>query len=828
MNIVKIIKKVFFYSIAILSFILLVSSLIIYYYRDTIIQKFVAEANTYINTPIAVDKIDVSIIDNFPEVSIIFNNIKIDGSNKKEKDKLLEAEKVSIGVNPIKLWNNTYSIEAVSIENAVCKISVDQEGVYNYDILKNQSSSNKKNVDFDLQKVTLHNVHFIYDNGAISNYIDITTVNTSANLTYANDLFDITAIGGYKIHDISSRDNTLISEKDIQANAKIIYDDINKNVSIRPSNLEINGSEFLTYGEYSFKERQLIELYLEGKDTNLSTISSLMPKSVREKVSVYESTGDVYFDLALKGYLGEKKGPSLDVHFGLKNASIFYPETDTRLEKANTEGFLQLTDIYNSKQGLLELKNIQGSLNGSEFNSNLSITNFSSPKLVFDFSGSMDMKSLLSFYRPEGLISASGNLDIDISFNGVINDLKSRNLQGRTKTSGQITGRDINLSLESLKQPLRDLNGQFLFNNIDIALNDVSGYYGKSDFRLNGLFKNLLAFILLENEPIGIEADLSSHYIDLDELLVQSKSNNGEQYYFRLSPRLKLKFNTNIDRLTFRRFHPENLKGDIIIKNQGLYSNGISFNGLGGNVSLSGKVDANSEKSVLVESKLTAKQIHIDSIFYVLENFNQDFIIDKNLKGLVNAEIETKMSFDHYLNLDPASLESSILTSIKKGELNNFEPMKKLSKYVDEDKLDHLIFSDLSNEIFIHDQTVYIPQMQVGTNVTSLRISGAHKFNQEINYQVVTPLRSSKKIDKDEAFGAIEEDVSGQSMLYLKITGTTSDYTVSYDKEEVKKKIASDLKKELAELKEAFKNKGLKKEKTVELEEDEYFDWDDH
>ncbi|MEQ8244468.1 MAG: hypothetical protein RIB66_13710, partial [Fulvivirga sp.] len=114
------------------------------------------------------------------------------------------------------------------------------------------------------------------------------------------------------------------------------------------------------------------------------------------------------------------------------------------------------------------------------------------------------------------------------------------------------------------------------------------------------------------------------------------------------------------------------------------------------------------------------------------------------------------------------------------------------------------------------------------TNITSLKISGTHQFNQEINYHVVTPLRSSKRIDKDEAFGAIEEDVSGQSMLYLKITGTTSDYQVSYDKQEVKKKIAADIKKELQELKDAFKNKGIKKEKAVELEEDEYFDWDDH
>ena len=45
------------------------------------------------------------------------------------------------------------------------------------------------------------------------------------------------------------------------------------------------------------------------------------------------------------------------------------------------------------------------------------------------------------------------------------------------------------------------------------------------------------------------------------------------------------------------------------------------------------------------------------------------------------------------------------------------------------------------------------------------------------------------------------------------------------DKEAVKKKIASDFKKEVQELKDAFKQKGKKKKKELELSEEE-FDWD--
>ncbi|MBK7650593.1 MAG: hypothetical protein IPJ20_07400 [Flammeovirgaceae bacterium] len=115
--------------------------------------------------------------------------------------------------------------------------------------------------------------------------------------------------------------------------------------------------------------------------------------------------------------------------------------------------------------------------------------------------------------------------------------------------------------------------------------------------------------------------------------------------------------------------------------------------------------------------------------------------------------------------------------------------------------------------------------MEVKTNVTTIQVSGTHQFDQHIDYRVIAPLRNKNKIDPDEAFGAVEEDGTGKAKIFLKITGTTDKYEVSYDKAAVKKKIVSDLKKEVQELKDAFKLKGQKKKKELELT-DEEFDWD--
>ena len=114
--------------------------------------------------------------------------------------------------------------------------------------------------------------------------------------------------------------------------------------------------------------------------------------------------------------------------------------------------------------------------------------------------------------------------------------------------------------------------------------------------------------------------------------------------------------------------------------------------------------------------------------------------------------------------------------------------------------------------------------MEVRSNISNLLISGTHTFDQQIEYHVVVPFKTLRNKNED-MFGAVEDDGSG-SKLHLIIAGTTQDYEIVYDTKAVGKKIISDLKKEVNELKNAFKKKERSTEE-ITLNEDEYFEWDE-
>ncbi|MCX7638648.1 MAG: AsmA-like C-terminal region-containing protein, partial [Cyclobacteriaceae bacterium] len=259
----------------------------------------------------------------------------------------------------------------------------------------------------------------------------------------------------------------------------------------------------------------------------------------------------------------------------------------------------------------------------------------------------------------------------------------------------------------------------------------------------------------------------------------------------------------------------------LTVTGQTALSRNISFSGLGGDVLLTGSLNAKNPKVIEASGGLLLDGVHLDSAFYVFNNFGQTFIQNHHLKGRAFAEIMMEMKLKPDLTLFPETLVADISATIKDGQLNNFEPLQKLSKYVADNSLHALRFADLKNDIHIERSTVFIPMMEVVSNATVLQISGTHRFDQQIDYRIVTPLQN-RAINLEEASGAIEE-MDGRAKLFLKITGTTDNYRVVYDTDAVKRKIASDLKREVQELKDLFKKRQKKKEAELSKEE---FDWE--
>ena len=822
----KVALKLLRYFLAALVVVVISATISLFLFKDRIINEFIRKANKNLGTPIKIGKIDVSLFQEFPQLSIVCTDVYIEDSQPGEYP-LLTAKSISFVLNPIEAWRGEYTIRGLSIRDSETNLRVNKAGKNNYTVVK--SGKGGGSVSFDLKNVSLANSLVTYIDLSAGQHHEFSSNKLLANIIARGDVYHIEANGDLTTLQVGVGRFLFLRNKTFDLAAILDYDDTGKTVKFLSSTLLLGEARFDVKGSYVFKEKNMIDLQIGGKDTNIQSLFALLPESASTPFKKYQSDGDVYFDAQVAGEMSRTKSPQFLLSFGLKNVTLFHPDYQSRIEQANLEGSFNTPTLSRFNSAQLSLKNISGNLNGSPFTANFHLRNFNDPYVTTDFHGDLKASDLLIFYPIEEITGLTGRLKADVSLSGQVALLKNKATAQQVRTEGTIELTDLNFRLGKKELAFSDLNGTLQFNNNDLAMSNLRGRFEKSDFMLNGFFKNIVTYAIFENQPLGIEADLQSNFLDVDRLFQVGFTNTETgPYKFTISPAVNLNFRCRVGSLHFKKFYARDVHGDLLVKGQVAVSRSIKLQAMGGNLDLSGIVDAKNPKAIDLITSATLKGIHLDSVFYVFENFRQHFIEQKHLKGEADAFVNLETTLNEALRIFPETLIADISTTIRKGELNDFEPLFKLDKYLDDSGLRRLRFADLRNDIHIEKKTIFIPLMEVRSNVTALQVSGTHAFDQKIDYRIIAPLRNKKTIDPDEAFGAIENDLEGKPKLFLKITGTTDNYTVAYDQVAVRKKIASDIKKELQELKDAFKLKGKKKKKALELEKDDYFDWEEH
>ena len=804
----------------------------LYYNQDQLIDKILSEVNKSIQTPVEVEAVDINWWTDFPNISLRFQNVFIEESIERSSFPLAKLEELALSFNTLDFLKGDYSFEKIILKRGEVTIRTTRAGERNYDIIKSTNGTSGETVNFNLKNIQIQAVQVNYvDEGLRQSYLQYAQ-ELEASLNKVGDVYHIIAEGELKSEAIKIGEHTYFENKNLIAKTKLNYTVGAETVEILPSQLLLSGNEFQIFGNYEILSSYM-DIQVRGIQSDFTTLISLLPENYRTQLSEYESTGKAQFEGSLKGKLTATESPNINFNFSVSNASLFQAEYNTRFENLSFHGNFNNGSRQLLKTSQLVLKDLKGDLKGKPFSANLGIKDFENYLINLSTEGQISTQDLFTFFPDhEKYKQLEGLIDFNLRIAGYLDDFKQASTASRINNSGEIVLTNLSGIYQDYPLPIRELNGRLMFNKNDIVINHLKGKIGDSDIELNGFFLNIFPYFLKENQSLLIEAETISENINLNELLsgLSNDENSIEKqedsFKFALSPNLQLDLTSRISNLEFKRFEGRKISGKIKLANQILEASQLGLESNGGKMTLSGKVNAQRKNEIRINTQAYFEGLNVDSIFYTFENFKQDFLTEKHLKGKINADVGAFILLDEGLNFQAESFTSTIDATIENGELNNFEPMLSLSDYVREADLKHLNFGELSNTIEIRNKVIYVPEMSIQSNVSNILIQGTHTFSQEINYRLLVPLKNYKREDSDEAFGAIEES-GDYSNLYLKIVGNTDDFEVSWDKKRSLQSVADRIREEGKTLKDIIKGEKLPEEekKEVELNDEEYFDW---
>ena len=800
-------KKIFIFlkRILVVSFlVLLVLTTAVVFFQKKIKENAIENLSSVANTDIKLHDINISFWQRFPKVSIHLEQIRIKDAIEGSQDSLLSLNDVYLGLDVLSLLKGEYVINHCELSKGFVHVKIDQQGRTNYMLFKSDSTTSTDTSSFylDIKELILDSVEIVYLDERINNHHQVFGSDVTCSFSQLKDTTKVSINGQFMCNHIGLNNSTYLNNKPFSINTSIQYNSKTHTTSFDQSQLKIDKAYFEVVGSIRSDEFLDWDLSISSPGSDVQTLISLMPSSINQPLLEHKSEGDIYFNSSIIGKQTKTESPSITVDFGFKNASFYHPKINKKITNCNLSGSYTNGSKNNLSTSVLKLEKINGKLDNDLIKGNVVLSDFNNLYIDASLNGNFNLNSALELFPLEEITSAEGRFEINLNFKGLVSDLTNEANTKSIKTSGHLELINANLDITSTSLPLRNFNGLFHFDNHNLGITKFSGKIGQSDFLLDGYLKNFISYVLIKDQVLKIDAKFKSNFIDLDEILSYGMPDNAEtgldteesNYSFSLAPNLAYDLDCTIDSLKIRRLSSnnigKNLTGRLNLANQLLNFQNVSMNIADGNVAFNGIINAKDTSKILVRNEATIKNVDVQKAFYILENFEQDFITDQHLRGRLTAYTETILIFDHHLSLDLSSIRSMAEVNISNGKLINFEPMvelgsflkeKKFGRYLKSTNFDDVSFSELTNTFFIYDQKITIPQMVIVTDIASdMTIEGTHTFNNDMNYQVHFPIINYQKEETRIENGLLLDD-NKRWIVYLNLIGNVDNYKVDFD-----------------------------------------------
>jgi hypothetical protein len=136
----------------------------------------------------------------------------------------------------------------------------------------------------------------------------------------------------------------------------------------------------------------------------------------------------------------------------------------------------------------------------------------------------------------------------------------------------------------------------------------------------------------------------------------------------------------------------------------------------------------------------------VQKVFYAFENFGQSTISDHNLSGSLSTTFSYSSQLKSDFSLLPATMNGQLALEITNGELNHFEPIKRIQKILFKRRdFDNVRFENLKNLFVLQGQELNMNQMKVASSVLTFFVGGTYSFRDKTDLLVQVPLSNLKR-----------------------------------------------------------------------------------
>lgn len=716
------------------------------------------EANAMLAARLDFEKLDISLLRNFPNASLNLKGLTLVGTDRFEGDTIVAARRITVVVNLMSLVGDEgFEVRKIILASPALHAHKLADGAVNWDVMKPSEQADTTAAEESAPSSFRLSVRDFRLTDAVIRYEDDSTgmelrtaplsLRLSGDMSAESTQLDLDLLAGGV--DFTQGGVPLLHDAELALDAEIDADLAEGRFTFSRNTLRLNAIEMRLDGwVQQVGDALAMDVSAGCSEVRFKDLLSLIPAFYKHEFRSLAASGELSMELWARGQMHGAQLPAFELKTEVHNGSFQYsslPKAVTDINIAakvsNAGGELDKTEVEISEFGL---KMAGNSLSATGYATNL----MSDPTFRATLSGRVDLGAIREVYPLEKGIDLAGRIAASLKLSGRMSDVESGRYE-RISASGSLVVEQLGLHVPQLPEVFIRRAAATISPQA-MTLGEFGVKVGGSDLSATGQLTGYLGY-LMRGEQLAGRLYVKSDLLDLNEIRAavpadaEAESADAEKPAEEVAAapaqaivvpkNLNLSLNAELKKVLFEKMVITDIAGEMSVAGGTLSLDRLGLQLFDGKASASGRYSTAADPAhPTLSLAASIAKASFPRTFEEIEAVRQLAPIFEKASGDYSLSIDMRTTLDAAMSPDLMSLTAQGEISSENVSVEGVEVFDKLADLLKNDKLRRIEARDLKIRFSIKDGRVTTEPFDLKMGDVNVNMSGTTGLDRTIDY----------------------------------------------------------------------------------------------
>ncbi|MCI1186227.1 AsmA-like C-terminal region-containing protein [Hymenobacter sp. DH14] len=472
-------------------------------------------------------RVEMSPWRDFPHLTASIQHIALTDTSFRQRVPVLQVGRADLRLELLSLWRGQVQVTRAVVTNVDFRERVDSLG-HAWGLRGKRPKGEGKNptLNLKLDDLEVNNFHFSTKNDFLRSAFGVAVRQAKLKAQLRSGVLRVAGELQGELSYLRTRAGTLFEREPVGARVHYRYSFADRQGLLYRTRATLNGDSVRVSGTHTLDpkhpEGTMMNLRFVGNQPLVKVLMAALPPRFESYLAGTTSPSTAHVHYNISGLSGPKIVPHNVLTFGLRGASLQWPEPARRINRWDLVGTYDNGPGHNPRTTILTLKRCRIYSAAGQLDVALKLRNFRRPIIDGRFRGQATLPELAALLPSAQWQARSGAADVDVQVRGQLPPRRGRPVRGPLppplSLRGVLTLHRASLLLPARGADLSDVNVRIGLRDSVWQLNNASGVLNKMRFRASATTRNLLGYLNGQHPTAAIGGRFAVDELRLHEL----------------------------------------------------------------------------------------------------------------------------------------------------------------------------------------------------------------------------------------------------------------------------------------------------------------------